>query len=158
MTFDEFSKTGMADLLIYINNLEAENDGMKKHNAQEWFDVAATLKQSETLAKQRDDLLAALGEMVTAGRMCLDVFETLRQQRNVWTDGALESAEFYTNDAINYKANPAIAAVKEKPCTHPNEITQHTGDGTPVSYCPDCGRNEAQPRIWDADESEGGAA
>lgn len=54
----------------------------------------------------------------------------------------------------------AIASVKggATSCAHPKAKTQYTGDGTPVSYCPDCGLNEAVPVRFQCDDTEGGAA
>lgn len=32
-------------------------------------------------------------------------------------------------------------------CFHANSITQRTGDGTPVEFCPECGANQAQKGV-----------
>ena len=31
----------------------------------------------------------------------------------------------------------------ESTCSHPKTVLHHTGDGAPVEFCPDCGRNVA---------------
>jgi len=66
------------------------------------------------------------------------------------------------NAMIIEKISAAIANTKgsppSAPCLHPSTITQHMGDGTPVYYCPDCGRNEAMPVRFQCDDTEGGAA
>lgn len=36
---------------------------------------------------------------------------------------------------------PPPPAPQELPCEHDNMVLQHTGDGTPVNFCPDCGVN-----------------
>lgn len=36
-----------------------------------------------------------------------------------------------------------LAPASEEACSHPKTVLHHTGDGTPVEFCPDCGRNVA---------------
>lgn len=67
---------------------------------------------SNRLVEQRDELLAALIDAKVSTDLCLNVFEALRQQRNVWAEGMLESAELYAKDCIQFKIKPAIASVK----------------------------------------------
>lgn len=79
-------------------------------------DAAARIAELE---KQRDTLLAACEEALEAG-----------------SDGDWQSAR--------RALTSAIASVKggAAHCTHCKAKTQYTGDGTPIEYCPDCGRNE----------------
>lgn len=89
---------------------------------------AALLPMYARLEKQSDDLLAAL-DRIRSKSAALGI------------------------DAIFDEATEAIASVKGEPCTHSREIEHSTGDGTPVMFCPDCGRNEAQPARFSSDDT-----
>ena len=61
-------------------------------------------------------------------------------QRN--GDDSVNEGEGLRLEAADEAIDAAMAAKEGEHCAHANSMTQYTGDGTPVDYCPDCGRNK----------------
>lgn len=123
-----------------VEQLEIKNVELEKQVEMLQSGARSNIRLHADLSKvtnQRDRLLAALTEV---------------------RDDAIAGEGLVSNQSL-VLMDSAIDGVKARipTCTHPKAKTIHTGDGTTVEYCPDCGRNEAQPVRFQCDDTEGGA-
>lgn len=73
-----------------------------------------------------------------------ELLEALQALETLFSPLASDStAATWIDKARAAIAKAAMLAAAPKPeCHHQHAILQQTGDGTPVEFCPDCGRNE----------------
>lgn len=93
------------------------------------------------VCEQRDLLLAVLKELLSG-----QTIEGLRGQ-----NGMMDIC--VTGEDVRAGLEAIAAVDQPKACAHAKPILQHTGDGTPVEFCPDCGRNEVAGRAHEGGDA-----
>ena len=94
-----------------------------------------------------DRLTTEVSALSAAHAECKGENTKLREALKFYADplahGADGTPDFYDEMDFGERARAAIASVSEEACSHPKTVLHHTGDGAPVEFCPDCGRNVA---------------
>jgi hypothetical protein len=89
---------------------------------------------------------------------------TVRDLRRVWnipTDEPVEPFGYELSLKALRAGNEALRSIAEviarpldgEQCQHLGALRQYTGDGTPVDFCPHCGRNKLAGQRWPEGEA-----